>query len=154
VHGRETLVLRELPEVSKAIKAKLSKASVARLATLDSENKPHIVPVCFAYDGRVFYSAVDRKPKRVAPERLARLQNIRARPHVTLLIDEYDEDWTKLWYILIRGKCDLLSLDEERKRALDLLRKKYPQYASRELLPEDAQVIRIAPERIVSWGRL
>jgi nitroimidazol reductase NimA-like FMN-containing flavoprotein (pyridoxamine 5'-phosphate oxidase superfamily) len=61
---------------SNAIQAKLEAARVARLATLDAEYGPHIVPVCFVYDGKVFYSAVDRKPKRVAPERLARLRHI------------------------------------------------------------------------------
>ena len=145
---------RKLPPISEAIRSKLKKARVARLATLDSHHRPHIVPICFADDGEVLYSAVDRKPKHVAPERLARLQNITAEPHVALLIDEYDEDWAKLWYVLIRGRGALLPAGEEQKKGVALLMKKYPQYASRDLLPEDAPVIRIAPERIVSWGRL
>jgi hypothetical protein len=55
-------------------------ARVARLATLDAERRPHLVPICFAYDGSIFYSAIDRKPKRVAPSQLARLKNIKRRP--------------------------------------------------------------------------
>jgi len=75
-----------------AVRAKMEEARVAKLATLDARLGPHIVPVCFAYDGKVFYTAIDQKPKRVTPERLARLRNIRAVPRVALLIDEYDED--------------------------------------------------------------
>src|SRR5579863_5706082 len=90
---------------SAAIRLKLEQARVARLATLDAARGPHIVPVCFAFDGNIFYTAIDRKPKRVAPERLRRLRNIRAASQVALLIDKYDEDWTRLWYILIRGKA-------------------------------------------------
>ena len=73
---------QRLQPISDAIQAKLGEARVARLATLGVEYSPHIVPVCFAYDGKVFYSAVDLKPKRVAPKKLARLQYIRARSQV------------------------------------------------------------------------
>ena len=137
------------------IKAKLKEARVARLATLDAQGHPHIVPICFAYDGRILYTAVDRKPKRVAPERLARLRHIQAEPQVALLIDQYEEDWTQLWYILVRGKAKLIpnSLPRERARGIRQLRAKYPQYAAG-LLPDDALLIMITPERITSWGRL
>jgi PPOX class probable F420-dependent enzyme len=140
--------------ISAAILAKLRNARVARLATLDVPY-PHIVPVCFAYDGRVFYSAIDRKPKRVAPEKLARLQHIQVAPQVALLIDKYEEDWTQLWYILARGKAELVpeSAREERADALRRLRQKYPQYAAG-MLPDDAPVIRITPDRITSWGNI
>ena len=94
--------------ISDTIKAKLKEARVARLATLDAQGGPHIVPICFAYDGRILYTAVDRKPKRVAPERLARLRHIQAEPQVALLIDQYEEDWTQLLYILVRGKAKLI----------------------------------------------
>jgi PPOX class probable F420-dependent enzyme len=140
-------------KISARVQKKLRQARVARLATLSAEGLPHIVPICFVYDGKVFYTAVDRKPKRVAPERLARLKNIRAMPRVALLIDEYDEDWTRLWYVLIRGRAKLLpkSADEERRRAIRKLRAKYPQYA-RGMLADDAPVIRITPQRITAWG--
>jgi PPOX class probable F420-dependent enzyme len=133
----------------------LKQARVARLATLDAKSRPHIVPVCFAYDGEVFYTAVDRKPKRVPGERLARLQNIRAIPRVALLIDKYEEDWTQLWYILIRGKAKLIpdSAHQERAWAIRKLRAKYPQYAGG-MLSDDAPVIRITPERTTSWGKI
>lgn len=128
---------------------------VARLATTDAQGRPHIVPVCFAYDGECFYTAIDRKPKRVAAERLRRVKNIASVSNVALLIDQYEEDWSRLWYILIRGQAKLLpeSAQQERARAIRKLRAKYPQY-SREMLPDDAPVIRIRPRRITSWGRI
>jgi PPOX class probable F420-dependent enzyme len=145
----------KLQPISNAIQAKLEAARVARLATLDAKCGPHIVPVCFVYDGKVFYSAVDRKPKRVAPERLARLRHIKASPQIALIIDEYHEDWGQLWYILVRGKAKLIpqSAHQERAQAILQLRAKYPQYAAA-MLPDDAPVIRITPERISSWGRI
>jgi PPOX class probable F420-dependent enzyme len=142
-------------KIPPAVRAKLKEARVARLATLDSRRGTHIVPVCFAYDGKVFYTAIDRKPKRVAPERLTRVRNILAVPQVALLIDQFDEDWTQLWYILIRGKAKLLPMHghKERAWALRKLRAKYPQYAGR-MLPNDAPIIRITPDRTTFWGKL
>jgi PPOX class probable F420-dependent enzyme len=136
------------------VRAKLEEARVARLATVDARHRPHVVPVCFAYDGKVFYTAIDQKPKRVIPERLTRLRNILAAPQVALLIDKYDENWTQLWYILIRGKAKLIPMSghKERAWALRKLRAKYPQYTGR-MLPNDAPIIRITPERTVFWGK-
>src|SRR5271154_5536054 len=112
----------KLPIISPGIRAKLETARVARLATLDTERRPHAVPICFTLDGLVFYSAIDRKPKRVAPSRLTRLKNIRETPQVALLVDQYDEDWTCLWYVLVRGEAELVSGAAERKRAIQRLR--------------------------------
>lgn len=146
---------RKRHKIPGELRAKLEKARVARLATLEVRLGPHIVPVCFAYDGKVFYTAIDQKPKRVTPERLTRLRNILATPQVALLFDKYDEDWTQLWYILIRGKAQLIPMSgqKERARAIRKLRAKYPQY-SKTMLPDDAPIIRITPERITFWGKL
>lgn len=138
-----------------AVRTKLKEARVARLATVDERHRPHVVPVCFAYDGKVLYTAIDQKPKRVASERLTRLRNMLAVPQIALLIDQYDEDWTQLWYILIRGKAKLLPTREHKERnwALRKLRAKYPQYVGR-MLPDDAPIIRITPDRTTFWGKL
>src|SRR5207237_5304867 len=144
---------RKLPRSPDQARAKAKAARVARLATLDSNQEPHMVPICFSYDGSVFYTAIDRKPKRVPPAQLARLKNIRMTPQVALLIDEYDEDWTRLWYVLVRGKAELVSDPAERKRALEQLRTKYPQYESG-MLTDDAPVVRITPVRVTSWGKI
>jgi PPOX class probable F420-dependent enzyme len=115
--------------------------------------RPNVVPICFARHRNVFYTAVDAKPKRGPPARLARLRNIGVSPHVSLLVDEYDEDWTRLWYVLIRGKAKLIPSSAQGERALALrrLKAKYPQYALG-MLPADAPIIRITPQRITSWS--
>jgi PPOX class probable F420-dependent enzyme len=142
----------KLPLISAEIRAKLETARVGRLATLDTERMPHLVPICFVCDGSVFYSAIDLKPKRVAPDQLARVQNIKETPQVALLVDQYDEDWTRLWYVLVRGKAELVSASAEHERAIQCLRAKYPQYDT-EMLRDDAPVLRITPRHITAWGK-
>ena len=141
--------------ISRGARDKLHQARVARLATYDARFALHIVPICFAYDGNVFYTAIDQKPKRVKPERLTRLRNILGVPQVALLVDEYDEDWTQLWYILIRGKAKLIPTRDHRERAWAIrkLRAKYPQYSG-SMLPDDAPIIRITPNRTTLWGKI
>ena len=141
------------PLISPEIRAKLGTARVARLATLDAERRPHLIPICFVCDGSVFYSAIDRKPKRVVPSRLTRLKNIKETPHVALLVDQYDEDWTRLWYVLVRGEAELVSASAEHKRAIQRLRAKYSQYDA-DMLSDDAPVLRITPVRITAWGKI
>jgi PPOX class probable F420-dependent enzyme len=141
------------PLISPEVRARLGVARIARLATLDAERRPHVIPICFVWDGSVFYSAIDRKPKRVDPTRLVRLKNIKKTPHVALLVDQYDEDWTRLWYVLVRGEAELVSATAEHKRAIQRLRAKYPQYDA-SMLVDDAPVLRITPLRVVSWGKV
>lgn len=142
-----------LPLLVPEIRARLDAARIARLATVDSQRKPHVIPICFVWDGSVFYSAVDHKPKRVAPDRLVRLKNIRETPHVALLVDQYDEDWTRLWYVLVRGKAELVSGAAEQKLAIQLLRAKYPQYDA-SMLDDDSPVLRITPVSVIAWGKI
>ncbi|MPZ50879.1 MAG: TIGR03668 family PPOX class F420-dependent oxidoreductase [Dehalococcoidia bacterium] len=124
-------------------------ARVARLATVDAENRPHVVPVCFVYEADAVYSVLDAKPKRVPAERLQRVRNIRANPNVQLLIDRYEEGWTRLAYVQLRGVASILLSGSEHASAIELLRAKYQQYAS---MPIDAQpVIKIAVEGVVAW---
>ncbi len=145
---------RRANQLSSPIRTRLKEARVARFATLDAADRPHVVPVCFLYDGSVFYTAVDKKPKRLAPERLARVRHIRAMPQVALLIDEYYEEWRRLWFVLVRGTAELIpkSATRERARVIRQLRKKYRQYAAG-MLPDDAPIIRITPQRIAFWGK-
>jgi coenzyme F420-0:L-glutamate ligase/coenzyme F420-1:gamma-L-glutamate ligase len=129
--------------------------SVARLATVGPDGRPHAVPVCYAFDGARFYTPLDEKPKRVAPERLQRVRNITARPEAALLIDRYDDDWSRLGYVLARGVAELLlpgtaGQESARARALTLLRERYPQYRAMNL--EAQPVIALAPSTVSSWG--
>jgi PPOX class probable F420-dependent enzyme len=141
------------PLISDPVRAKLDAAQVARLGTVNSDQEPHLVPICFVFDGSLFYTAIDRKPKRVQADQLARLKNINTSPQVALLVDEYNDDWTRLWYVLVRGKAELISDSAECERAIELLRAKYHQYRSG-ILAGDAPVVRITPERITSWGKI
>lgn len=99
---------------------------VARLATVRPDGSPRVVPICFALDGDVLYTAVDEKPKRT--RRLARLADIERDPRVEVVIDHYDEDWSELWWVRLRGRARVVEHDG---RALELLRAKYPQYRER-----------------------
>lgn len=138
--------------ISSALGAKLRSARVARFTTIDSQGYPHAVPVCFIYDGRHFYSPIDRKPKRKAPEKLARLRNIHRNARVALLVDHYEEKWSRLWFVLIRGRASLVakSARAERARAIHALKKKYRQYRAG-MLARDPVLIRIRPEKITAW---
>jgi PPOX class probable F420-dependent enzyme len=141
------------PTISAKVRAALKAARVGRLATLDAAKRPHLVPICFVFDGVVIYSAIDRKPKRVLPARLARLRNIAHTPQVALLVDHYEEDWKRLWFVLIRGTAKLMSDAEERRRAIRSLRAKYRQY-DKAMLADDAPVLRITPREVISWGKI
>jgi PPOX class probable F420-dependent enzyme len=101
-------------------------ARVARLATVDPDGRPHIVPICFALDGDTLYTAVDEKSK--STRRLRRLVNIEANPGVEVVVDHWDEDWSKLWWVRLGGEARIVENDE---RGLDLLQAKYPQYRDR-----------------------
>jgi PPOX class probable F420-dependent enzyme len=108
------------------VRERLQSARVARLATLDPDGRPHLVPIVFALAGDTLYSAVDAKPKR--SRILRRIENARARPDVTVLVDHYDDDWGRLWWVRLRGRARVLDGGAEADRALRLLADKYEQY--------------------------
>lgn len=104
-----------------------AEARVARLGTVDPDGGVHLVPFCFVIEGDVLYSAVDQKPKRSRD--LRRLRNLRERPRATALIDHYEDDWSALWWLRLRGTARILEAEEpEARRARALLAEKYPQY--------------------------
>ena len=107
----------------------------ARLATVDSECMPHLIPVVFVFDNDCYFIPIDEKTKRSKPENLKRVKNIQQNPNVALLIDEYNEDWTKLYFIMIQGKASIVGGKESDQNELALLEKahkllsgKYVQY--------------------------
>ena len=129
----------------------LQSQRVARLATSDADGHPHVVPVCFAFDGWRFYIALDEKPKRVEQRQLRRVRNIEARHEAMLLFDHYEEDWSRLAFVQVYGRADLLLPDAPgHADALRLLRERYTQYRS--MLLEENPVIVIEPEHVVAWG--
>lgn len=129
----------------------VSSSPVARLGTAAADGRPLVVPVCYAFDGRRWYSAVDGKPKRAAGRQLRRIRNIEENPRVSVLIDRYDDDWRRLRYVIIHGTAALLAGGAEHAYALDLLAAKYPQYRQVPLAPEGGVVIRVTPEAFVQW---
>ncbi len=125
---------------------------VARLATADADGHPHLVPVCYAFDGTRFYIPLDEKPKRVDESKLRRVRNIEARHEASLLIDQYDDDWSRLGYVLVHGHAGLLHPEDPlHAQALVLLRERYVQYRTMEL--ERHLVIVITPDSVTSWGQ-
>ena len=134
-----------------AEQAFVQRQRVARLATADENGHPTLIPICYAFDGRVFYTPLDEKPKSVAGTQLKRVRNIEARHEAALLIDQYADDWSQLGYILIHAHAELLFPPEERHtQALQLLRARYVQYQTMNL--EQNALIILTPERITAWG--
>jgi len=85
---------------------------VARMATADARGIPHIIPIVFAMDGRKLYTPLDEKPKRVAPTELKRVRNLLVNPWVAIVVDQYDEDWTKLAWVLVKGRGEMAESGE------------------------------------------
>ena len=121
---------------------------VAHLATADATGQPHVVPVCFAYHLGALWIAIDEKPKRSL--RLKRLRNIAENPRVSLVFDRYEDDWSRLRYVLVLGQASVVPRGGEEPGVLAALRARYPQYAGMAL--EERPLIKVAPERAVSWG--
>ena len=130
----------------------LSSCRVAHLATVSAMGAPHVIPVCFALSGGRCYIAIDEKPKRASALELKRVRNILQQPQVSLVADRYSEDWSRLGYVLMHGRAEMLGRGAEHKLAVDLLRERYPQYETMAL--EARPVIAITIERAVGWGYL
>jgi PPOX class probable F420-dependent enzyme len=121
---------------------------VARMATVDAHGHPSVVPIVYAFDDRL-YTPLDAKPKRVAAMQLRRVRNIRAHPHVAIVVDHYSENWRDLAWVLIRGTADIVTDGPTYVTGIELLRQKYPQYAT---LPLDgAPLIVVTPLTIRGW---
>jgi coenzyme F420-0:L-glutamate ligase / coenzyme F420-1:gamma-L-glutamate ligase len=137
--------------LSEAERAFVQQQRAGRLATADAEGHAYVVPVCYAFDGERFFTPLDEKPKRVAGEALRRVRNIEARHEAALLIDRYDDDWSRLGYVLVRGEAAMLDPGSPiHAIALRLLRERYPQYRAMDL--ESRRVIAIQPVSVTSWG--
>jgi PPOX class probable F420-dependent enzyme len=142
----------------------LSEARQATLATISPDGRPRLVPVCFVLGetadrlGRpLLYSPLDEKPKQVDdPMKLARVQDLLVLPDASILVDRWDEDWSRLGWVRAYGTGQILEPQpherEEHATAVAALKEKYPQYLEQAL--DRRPVIRIALTRAVSWGNL
>jgi PPOX class probable F420-dependent enzyme len=121
-------------------------ARVARLATAGADGRPHIVPIVFALDGDRIYSAVDQKPKRTTA--LRRLKNLAANPRASVLVDHYEDDWDRLWWVRADGRGRVLDrqTSDEARQAIELLSRRYSQQQT------IGAVLAIDVERWVGWS--
>jgi PPOX class probable F420-dependent enzyme len=138
--------------LSEEVRRFLAGRRVAHLATAGTDAMPHVVPVCFVLDGDSLYVSIDEKPKRGAPARLKRLRNIAENPNAAVVADRYDEDWSRLGWVMLRGRAEILAEGPEHDRAQALLRARYPQYAAMRL--EALPVIALRIARVTAWGDL
>ncbi len=128
----------------------LATARVAHLATAGTDGRPHVVPICFVWRDGLIYTPLDLKPKRASdPRRLRRIRNILSNPRASIVVDRWDEDWSRLAYVLVEGEATLLEDGAEYRAAQAALLAKYPQY--RALPLEGRPIVRIRAERVVAW---
>jgi PPOX class probable F420-dependent enzyme len=152
------------PVLAPAERAFVAAARQATLATTAPDGRPRLVPICFVLgDGAdaigrpLLYTPLDEKPKRTAdPLDLARVRDLLVLPDATLLVDRWDEDWSRLGWVRLYGRGELLEPEprevEEHATAVAALRTKYPQYRSQAI--DGRPVIRIAIDRALVWGNL
>jgi PPOX class probable F420-dependent enzyme len=133
-------------------RAFLDTRRVGYLATADRRAAPHVVPVCFAVGRDALYVAIDEKPKREAGRPLKRLRNIVENPAVAVVVDRYDEDWTRLGWVMLRGRAEILAGGAEHDEAQAMLRSRYPQLRAMRI--SERPVIALRIDRTTSWGDL
>ena len=129
----------------------LGSRRVGHLATADARGTPHLVPVCFAVREGALYITIDQKPKGDF-RTLKRLRNIAENPVAAFVADRWDEDWTRLGWVMLRGPAEILDNGAEHDLAQAWLRERYPQYRMMRLA--DLPVIAVRIERVASWGDL
>jgi PPOX class probable F420-dependent enzyme len=129
------------------MRRRISSAMVARLATVGRDGRPHIVPITFALGDDALYFAVDFKPKKTAD--LQRLRNIEANPAVSVLVDHYEDDWTKLWWVRVDGSARIVIDGTGFDLAIAMLTERYAQYRSAR--PAGPAVV-VTIERMTGWS--
>jgi len=130
----------------------LNSHRVARFATAEHGGQPHVVPICYAvYDNSVYFT-IDEKPKQLRDKPLKRIRNLQINPHVALVVDRYEEDWTQLGWVMVQGEAALLDDGEEHTKAQRLLKARYPQLHGMQI--GDLPVIAVRIKHVVSWGDL
>ena len=151
------------PILSDEQRAFAAAARSATLATVGSNGRPRLVPICHvlgpdARDGRPrLFTPLDEKPKRSPdPHELARVRDLLILPEATLLIDRWSEDWSELGWLRLDGRAELLEPEprerDEHAAAIAALRAKYRQYETHRL--DERPIIRFTVDRAVSWGNL
>lgn len=130
----------------------LAAMPVARLATADRTGQPHVLPICFVVIEDNLYFTIDEKPKSGDPRSLKRLRNIADNPQCAVVVDRYDDDWSQLGWVMMRGQAEILESGAEHERAQEALRVRYGPYREMDLAGLPVVAIRI--ERVARWGNL
>jgi PPOX class probable F420-dependent enzyme len=151
VPGQRAEIMQESRMLSEAQARFLASRRVGHLATADGQAMPHLVPVCFVVSEGALYITIDQKPKRDV-RTLKRLRNLAENPVAAFVADRWDEDWSRLGWVMLRGPAEILADCAEHDRAQELLRSRYPQYRGMDL--DALPVIAIRIERVTSWGDL
>jgi PPOX class probable F420-dependent enzyme len=122
----------------------LREGRVARLATHSEQGRIHLVPVCYAYDGKHIFIGTDLDSKKV--------RNVKKNGNVAFVVDHYVEDWSKLKGVMIQGRAEVIESGKEFEEAKKLLYEKYPQYEATVPIKEgESAILKITPEKVVSW---
>lgn len=147
------MAVKSIDQLSQpALREFLIAERVARMATAGKSGEPHVIPICFWFDGARFYFAIDEKPKHRSGLALKRMRNIAENPRVAIIVDHYEDDWSHLAYVMIRGTAQVVDDNEEYMLALRNLRDKYRPYRAMPLSPDRNPIVRITPDRVNAWG--
>jgi len=150
VHFYLIIYPTKLLKLDQKTKTLIKRAKVARLATVDQKSHPYVVPVVFVFHKNAFFIPLDEKTKSVNPKKLKRVKNIARNPNVTLLIDRYQNDWKKLFFLMIHGKATVVDSKNSKimNKVHELLISKYPQYKK---IGVGNSCIKITPHGITHW---
>ena len=135
-----------------AVRLFLERARVGRLATAGAEGAPAVIPICFAVAGETLFTPIDGKPKRARGRDLQRVRNLAANPKAAVVVDRWDEDWTRLAWVHLRGRATLVTGGPWQARGAALLQDKYAQY--REMGLEGRPLIVMTLTAVTCWGDL
>lgn len=138
-----------MPELSQWEEELVRESRVARMATVDEKNNPHVVVIVYAFDGKRLFTPIDEKPKKDSSKKLRRIRNIENNRAVTVLVDQYHEDWSRLAWVQLRGRADILTEGRVYEKGISLLNKKYIQYSEMRL--DDKPLIVVYLTKVVSW---
>jgi nitroimidazol reductase NimA-like FMN-containing flavoprotein (pyridoxamine 5'-phosphate oxidase superfamily) len=131
--------------LTKKVAQLIERERVCRVATVNPEGMPHLVPVCSVVaDGRIYFGSGKDARK---------VKNLRANAHITVTVDLYSDDWAHLKGVMVQGTARLIGSGPRFRKIRTLLYRKYPQYATDAAIDEsDSVVVEVTPQAVFTWG--
>ena len=129
-----------------ALRSRFASSPVARLSTVRPDGRTHVVPIVFAVVGDTVFSAVDAKPKRSTE--LQRLANVRAEPRCAVLVDHYDDDWRRLWWVRADGHGEVIEVPPAGHPGIQALVQRFSQYRDE---PPSGPLLVVTVHRWTGW---